>query len=97
MDNKTMIAIKCHADKVEVKKEKIYTVVRSGICLWWDWLINYNGLKLNSLIIDDIYGCVSFRSDVSNWISVKNQIINCLLKNKNASKETDLIFLVYLS
>ena len=34
MDNKTMIAIKCHADKVEVKKEKIYTVVRSGICLW---------------------------------------------------------------
>ena len=32
MDNKTMIEIKCHADKVEVKKEKIYTVVRSGIC-----------------------------------------------------------------
>ena len=32
MDNKIMIPLKCDADKVEVKKEKIYTVVRSGIC-----------------------------------------------------------------
>ena len=65
MDNKIMIAIKCDADKVEVKKEKIYTVVHSGICWWWDWLINYNELKLDSLIIDDIFGCVCFPSDVS--------------------------------
>ena len=65
MDNKIMIAIKCDADRVEVKKEKIYTVVISGICWWWDWLMNYNELKLDSLIIDDIFGYVCFPSDVS--------------------------------
>ena len=53
MDNKIMIPLKCDADKVEVKKEKIYTVVSSGICWCWEWLINCNELKLSSLIIDD--------------------------------------------